>query len=726
MKTGFNQTFLGYLWPPSSLSPAVADLCQIANTRIIIDLCSISLEDAAILIAEIEGIQDNFDYKISPAQLFDQSFADLLGQSAIGRAWVEVHPFLGVNSPEACLQQVSNLMPRFTIYPILGDINLLMRVLDEFPQFRALALKGSEASGFVSAESTLTLYFTAREKARISEASPGLYIWGGIATAEAAAAFFATGAKGIVFESLHWLTDAVSLSDGLPDRISKLHPDHTELVGLNLQVPCRLFNKGNSKAVRRMQKFSGSLCGAEIGSEQRGLFADHIMGKSIQPLKSSFGRDELIPLGLESGFCGSFVRNYGYDTAKALEMFRDKINALCRQAEPKQSCFNDSPVAREMGTRYPFIQGGMTWITDLPGFAREVADAGGLPTIALGAMSMEMIQKTLNNLKDIIGERPYAVNVVCLDENPFRDEQLRWILKIKPPFVAIAAGDPLFARDMLSAGIEVIYIAPNAELIKLAFKEGVRMVVCEGNEAGGHIGEYTMLAFAQIVQELKRRDRGLFEGRRLILAGGIYSRETAFMAAMLGADAIQMGTAYLGTEEIVSSGALTKLYQRMIISAGLGDTVLSGEGVGLRVRSLKTEKIDAICSLERDFNAGIEKEASFRKKIEALGAGSLLIAARGMDPESGDFLDEQTCLKQGQFMSGTCAGSIHKVQTINKLHQDLAQGPLPDNLPVSMPFIEHHDEHYVPGKKVKTQEIQAKTQPVLSSSSAMAALPSPA
>jgi acyl transferase domain-containing protein/NADP-dependent 3-hydroxy acid dehydrogenase YdfG/acyl carrier protein len=263
---------------------------------------------------------------------------------------------------------------------------------------------------------------------------------------------------------------------------------------------------------------------------------------------------------------------------------------------------------------------------------------------------------------------------------------------------------------MLSAGIQVIYIAPNAELLKLAFKDGVRMVICEGNEAGGHIGEYTTLTFAQILQDLKRRDRHLFNGRRLILAGGICSRETAFMAAMLGADAIQMGTAYLGTEEIVTTGALSKLYQRMIISTGPGGTVISGESVGLRVRSLKTEKIDAICSLERDFNAGVETEVSFREKIETLGAGSLLIAARCMDPEKGDFLEEETCLKQGQFMSGACAGSIHKVQTINKLHQDLAQGPWPDDLPVSTSLFEHHDEQYAPGKKVKKQANQPKIQ----------------
>ena len=54
------------------------------------------------------------------------------------------------------------------------------------------------------------------------------------------------------------------------------------------------------------------------------------------------------------------------------------------------------------------------------------------------------------------------------------------------------------------------------------------------------------------------------------------------MASLLGADAIQMGTAYLATREIVETGALTSLYQRMIVESRPGATVVSGESTGLR------------------------------------------------------------------------------------------------------------------------------------------------
>ena len=148
------------------------------------------------------------------------------------------------------------------------------------------------------------------------------------------------------------------------------------------------------------------------------------------------------------------------------------------------------------------------------------------------------------------------------------------------------------------------------------------------------------------------------------------------MAAMLGADAIQMGTAYLATREIVETGALTALYQRMILKSPPGGTVVSGQGTGLRVRSLRTPRVEAILSLEREFAAGHQDEPSFRTRMEEMTARSLFAAARGMDRPDGAPLDERACLELGQFMSGACAGLISKVQKLQSFHRELAEGPL--------------------------------------------------
>ena len=298
-----------------------------------------------------------------------------------------------------------------------------------------------------------------------------------------------------------------------------------------------------------------------------------------------------------------------------MDRFVTAVQECCEASADKLAAFVNSPVAKDMGVGYPFVQGAMSWITDVPEFARKVADAGALPTLALGLMDSATLEAKLGKLPELMGDLPYAVNVITLPENPNRDAQLAWIRKIKPRFAVIAAGEPAHAAELLKDGIEVIYIAPNEKLLKMAFEAGVRYVTLEGHEAGGHVGQNSTLTLAQLVNDLRDREPSAFEGRRVILAGGVFNRETAFMAAMLGADAVQMGTAYLTSREIVETGALTKVYQRIVLDSDLAGTVITGEATGLRVRSLKSPRIDAVCSL-----SGNSLQA--RKKRRRSGAKS--------------------------------------------------------------------------------------------------------
>ncbi|MFI5354550.1 MAG: SDR family NAD(P)-dependent oxidoreductase [Desulfobaccales bacterium] len=457
--------------------------------------------------------------------------------------------------------------------------------------------------------------------------------------------------------------------------LAKLRPDHTQLLGLNLKAPYRVFNKGNSQAVKQLLERAPAEAGKVTREESR-TFAREAAQLALAPQESSFCREELIPLAVEAAFAADFAGRYGSDTKEALQGFLADVAAQCTLARQKADLLANSPVAREIGTHYPIIQGAMSWITDVPEFARAVADAGALPTVALGLMDQEALTRKLERLPEVMGDRPYAVNVIALAENPHLDLQLKWIKRHRPRFTVIAAGEPAFAQDLRDRGIEVMYLAPNEDLLRLACRAGVGYLILEGNEAGGHVGQHTTLTLAQIALELKRREPHLLEGRRIVLAGGIYQRETAFMAAMLGADAIQVGTAYLATTEIVSTGALTPLYQRLILEAAPGSTVVSGEATGLRVRSLKTPAMDRLAALELDFQGGRRDEASFRREMETLAAGSLLVAARGTLGPEGPALPEATCLDKGQFMSGACAGAVNRVKSAAELHQELAEGPL--------------------------------------------------
>ena len=84
----------------------------------------------------------------------------------------------------------------------------------------------------------------------------------------------------------------------------------------------------------------------------------------------------------------------------------------------------------------------------------------------------------------------------------------------------------------------------------------------------------------------------------------------------------------------------------------------------------------AILSLEREFAAGHQDEASFRTQTEEMAARSLFTAARGMDRPGGVALDEPGCLERGQFMSGACAGLISEAKKLQAFHRELAEGSL--------------------------------------------------
>ena len=667
---------IAFVWRPEERISAVTQMAHRTGSRAIFDFSLMKVEPLFSALRKAASAVPVRDIKIPALALMDRSLPQLLQETGVENIWVECHPRFFLDDYYASLKRLRELTKICRCFPIIGDLDLLTAILPDSPGIGRIVLKGCEASGFVSGETTLALYAAIKEVLPKLSHSVDILIWGGIATSEAAAAFLCTGATGIVFESVHWLTDLVAVDDGQRQRIANLRLDSTDLIGLDVQVPCRLFNKGNSIAFKAIKHYESSLCEAEITEQQRRSFVDRVSSGALQPLASHFTPEDIIPLGVEAAFAASFADRFGAGTEEAVTSFMDEIRNQCRLAASNKNCFVNSPVAREMGTQYPFIQGAMSWITDVPEFALRVAEAGGLPTIALGMMDAATLDLRLGRLPEIMGEHPYAVNIVSLAENPFRESQLAWIKQHPPRFVVIAGGDLSPLKELLECGIEVMYIAPDESLLRLALEAGVRYVIIEGYEAGGHVGRHSTLTLAQRVLDLRRLHPSLFHQCRLILAGGIFNRETAFIAAMLGADAIQMGTAYLATREIVETGALTSLYQRMILEAPPGGTVVSGQATGLRVRSLRTLRMDAVLSLEREFTAGQQDEHSFRTSIEAMTAGSLFAAARGLDRPGGAPLDERACLERGQFMSGACAGLIGTVLELQSFHRHLAEGTL--------------------------------------------------
>ncbi|NLI82598.1 MAG: SDR family NAD(P)-dependent oxidoreductase [Deltaproteobacteria bacterium] len=665
-----------FVWRLANCNRKALEAHQKVGMRIIVDASGLPIEEAIDRLQAPPFSGFTVDLKVPFSWFPDPRLDNLLKNPGMGTLWVEYHPVLHDLPLEVFLRRLEELDSTHPCRPVLADTRCIRELLkNQGVAVSGLAIKGFEASGFVSTESAFVLYGAMRALLRERGRRAEITIWGGIATPEACSAFLTCGARGIVFESVHWLTDLHPLGEATREALRKLHYDQTDVAGLGLGIPYRAHNRGNSIPLKALKELAsqGDSKSSGTGAGHR-LFTEAIRKQAVHPLDSGFTRNELIPLGVEAAFAREWTERFGTDTEKALRLFKQAVSEHHRRALENPRPFEKSPVAAELGTRYPFIQGGMSSISDVPAFALEVAKAGGLPTIALGFMDRETIHGRLGDLRRIMGDRPFALNVVALQENPFRNEQMEWIRQCRPPFVVIAAGEPSTAREMAGEGIETIYIAPTEDLLRMALAAGIRFIVLEGCEAGGHVGHHTTLTLAQMALILRRCNPELWRDRRVILAGGICNGETAYMAWMLGADAVQMGTVYLATREIVETGALTRVYQSAITQAPMGGTVITGESTGLRVRSLKTPKTDAICALEEEYSRKGTDIQEHRRKIEELCAGSLHIAARGEDKCSCTPLDDNACWERGQFMSGACSGTIRQVRTVAELHNELASG----------------------------------------------------
>ena len=308
---------IAFVWRPEEIIPPVIHMAHRTGCRAIFDVSTLGVEALRPVLRQADPAGQVRDIKISASTLMDPSLGPWLQETGVQNIWVECHPQSFPSDPSAVLERLRELSENHRCFPIIGDLPLLAAVVKDSSKIGRIVLKGCEASGFVSAETTLALYAAVKEMRQTASNPLDILIWGGVATPEAAAALLATGAAGIIFESVHWLTDLVAIDNEQRQRLLNLRLDSTDLVGLDLGVPCRLFNKGNSLAFKEIKAFENSLCGAGITEAGRRAFASRVEAGAVHPLASRFSPDEVIPLGVEATFAASFVERFGAGTAVA-------------------------------------------------------------------------------------------------------------------------------------------------------------------------------------------------------------------------------------------------------------------------------------------------------------------------------------------------------------------------------------------------------------------------
>jgi len=200
-------------------------------------------------------------------------------------------------------------------------------------------------------------------------------------------------------------------------------------------------------------------------------------------------------------------------------------------------------ITKLFNIEYPLIQAGMIWASGWK-LASAVSDAGGLGLIGAGSMYPDVLREHIQKCKKATN-KPFGVNVPMLYPNI--EEILKIIVDEKVKIVFTSAGNPkTWTSHLKEKGIIVVHVVSSLKFALKAQEAGVNAVVAEGFEAGGHNGrdEMTTFTLLPIVKEQIKIP--------LIAAGGIATGRGMLAAMVLGADAVQVGSRFVASEEASS------------------------------------------------------------------------------------------------------------------------------------------------------------------------------
>lgn len=241
-------------------------------------------------------------------------------------------------------------------------------------------------------------------------------------------------------------------------------------------------------------------------------------------------------------------------------------------------------ITKLFNIEYPIIQAGMVWCSGWK-LASAVSNAGGLGIIGAGSMYPDVLREHVTKCKQATN-KPFAVNVPLLYPNI--NELMDVIVAEGVKIVFTSAGNPATWTSWLKEkGITVVHVISNTKFALKAEECGVDAIVAEGFEAGGHNGreETTTLCLIPMISDIVKIP--------VIGAGGIGSGKAMLASFALGAEGVQIGSAFAVAEE----SSAHENFKNKIIEAVEGDTKLRMKNL-VPVRLLRNEFADQVAQAE--------------------------------------------------------------------------------------------------------------------------------
>jgi NAD(P)H-dependent flavin oxidoreductase YrpB (nitropropane dioxygenase family) len=250
----------------------------------------------------------------------------------------------------------------------------------------------------------------------------------------------------------------------------------------------------------------------------------------------------------------------------------------------------------------------------------HVSEAGGLGVIGASFVPSQELEAMVTRAREITS-KPLGINLLL----HATDDRLDEVLRFEPAVLSTAwPRDDQDLRAIFAKaherGIPVMHMVPRVEDAVRAAEAGADVIVAQGNEGGGHVGEIgTTVIVRQAVKAVAPVP--------VLAAGGFVDGAGLAAALALGADGVLLGTRFLATDESPVEAA----YKEAIVAGGGDDTIvttvadtLSGRdwpGAWSRVRRT------------RFIEEWLGREPELRRRREAVWAR--LEAAEESDPDYG-------------------------------------------------------------------------------------------
>jgi len=309
-----------------------------------------------------------------------------------------------------------------------------------------------------------------------------------------------------------------------------------------------------------------------------------------------------------------------------------------------------------LGIDVPIIQAPMAGV-QVSALAIAVSNAGGLGSLPCAMLSPEQMAKELEAVRAGT-TKPYNVNFFChvpptpdaarearwreqlapfyrelgIDpqkipagpgRNPFSAEVAGVLEEFKPPIVSFHFGLPgsdLVAR-LKAWGAKVLGSATTVEEARWLEAHGADAIIAQGVEAGGHRGMFltedisTQLGTLALVPQVVRAVKV-----PVIAAGGIADAAGVAACMALGAQGVQIGTAYLCCPEATTSA----VHRAALKGEGARHSALTNVFTGRPARGIVNRVMRELGAMRDDapkFPLATSSLAPLRAAAEARGSG---------------------------------------------------------------------------------------------------------